>query len=414
MHRIEDFIWRLLAARGPEPRDWLAMAVRMLLGPVGPGITFAAIFFPVVPFALVLLPLAAGIWSGARTARFRTMGYFMVWPSLLATWGLYGLNIGTPGLLLAGATAFVIALGLLAAQIGIVPTTLLVTLIPVFPASPILPLAALLPGFSLPGLFGVITGLAVIEAMRHHRRRQYILLLLTTGLVLWTMGHALIRGHLAVDKHPGWTELSVPDTITKRARWIAVRDLLPDGSTAILGENLFAREDTEARAFWCRAATDRNLTLYPGVGEPHGSATRSAVWRLDARTCSLIPDGAPAVHRATFGIPDLTGSWGPMGSGTGRLAEPGFNWLICVEAFLPWAWAGVLTDTGAPDAATRPVFVLSNDTSFRPLPVLGTPPIQSLRRKAGTAMAGLAGRPVLFAETDRTLLLQDPEGDRHE
>ena len=414
MPRTEDRIRQLFAVRDPEPRDRPGLVVRILLGPIGPAITFAAFFLPAVPFALALLPLAAGIWSGERPARFMTMAYFMVWPFLLAAWGLYGLNIGTPELVLASVTALVIILGLLAAQIGVVPTTVFVSLIPVFPASPILPLAALLPGFGLPGLFGVITGLAVIEATHNYRRRRFLLILLATGLVLWSMGHALIRGPLTAEKHPGWTELAVPATITRRARWIAVRDMLPDHSTAILGENVFTWDDTEARAFWCRAATSRNLTLFTGVSESYGTAARGAVWRLDAESCSSIPNTTPAVHRARFGIPGLTGTWGPMETATGTRADPGFDWLICLEAFLPWAWTGILTDPTPAHEETHPVFVLSNDTSFRPLPALGTPPVHSPRRKVGAAMAGLAGRSVQFAETGRTILLKDPEGDLRE
>ena len=405
--------------RDPEdrPGDWPGLVLRLLLFPIGAAVGFAAFFLPAVPFALALLPLFAGLWSGARTVRFTTLTSFMIWPVFLSAWGLHGLEIGPPELLWTCAAGLVILLGLLAAQTGIVPATLLLTLIPVFPASPLLPLAALLPGLGPAGLFGTLTGLALIEAVRRARRRRALLALTAFCLGIWAMGHALIRAHLAEpDDGKGWREISEPAAITERGRWIALREQLPEGATILLGENLFAAEDSEARAFWCRAVETRRLTLYAGVAEPYGDTRRGALWRLDAQSCTT-PKPHPAtlaLHRATFGIPRLTGTWGVMrptptrASGDANVAD----WLICLEAFLPWAWAGLLTDTGPDRRVPRPVIVLSNDTAFRPLPSLplmpapGPPPVHVLRRKAATAMAGLTGRDVLFAETARTLLLR--------
>ena len=405
-------------------QTWHSLPLRVLLFPIGAGVSFAAFFLPEVPFALALLPLAVGLWSGAGSVRFTAMTSFMIWPVFLAAWGLHGLDIGPPELVWSLATALIVGLGLLAAQAGIVATTLLLTLIPVFPAAPLLPLAALLPGLGMFGLLSAMTGLALIEATRRPRRRQTLLLLLSACLGIWTMGHALIRDHLAGKKYNNWREQAEPRALSDRARWIALRDSLPEGGTVILGENIFAAEDDEARAFWCHAVTSRNLTLYPGVAEPYGHATRGAVWRLDAETCKdAIPPASPAIHRATFGIPRLTGTWGPMGGPMPDRAPayspasgPETDWLICLEAFLPQAWAGLLLDT-APDggAAPRPVVVLSNDTAFRPLPALlpmpalGHPPVHVLRRKAAAAMAGLSGRAVHHAETGRTFLIRDPE-----
>ena len=421
--------WLFVAVQGPGVLDWPGLVLRLLLFPIGAAISLVAFFLPAVPFALALLPLFAGLWSGAATVRFTTMTSFMIWPVFLAAWGLHGLDVGAPELVWSLAAALVVALGLLAAQIGIVPATLLVTLFPVFPASPLLPLAALLPGLGPPALFGTLTGLALIEATRKPRRRRGLLAILTTCLGIWTMGHALIREHVTAGVQTGWTELSEPISITKRARWIALRDLLPDDSTVILGENIFAAENTEARAFWCRVVTTRNLTLYLGVAEPYGAAARGAVWRLDAQSCTT-PKPHPATlatHRASLGIPHLTGTWGLMGGRMGGLmanrvseaagfrSSPQFDWLICLEAFLPWAWAGLLTDTARDRQPSRPLIVLSNDTSFRPLPslppvsALGAPPVHVLRRKAATAMAGLTGRTVFFAETARTVLIRHPE-----
>ena len=77
---------------------------------------------------------------------------------------------------------------------------------------------------------------------------------------------------------------------------------------------------------------------------------------------------------------------------------PGPDWLICLEAFLPWAWAGLLADTARDRGTPDPVIVRSNDTSFRPLPylrpmpALGHPPVHVLRRKPGHGRACGADR----------------------
>ena len=431
-------------------QGWHSLPLRLLLFPIGAGLCFAAFFLPDIPFALALLPLVIGVWSGAGPVRFTTMTSFMIWPVFLSAWGLHGLDVAPPGLVMILAAALTLALGLIAAQAGIMTTTLLVSLIPVFPASPLLALAALLPGLGITGLFCAGAGLLLVEAIRTARRRQACLLLLAACLGIWNMGHAVIRAHPAETADTGgWREETRPRALSGRARAIALRDslsgTLPEGGIAVLGENVFAAEDDAARAFWCHAVTDRALTLYAGVAEPYGPVTRGAVWRLDAETCADAGRAlaSPAIHRATFGIPHLTGTWGPMGGArgapepqspapetgisnapetgisnapeTGDRPAPPADWLICLEAFLPLAWAGLLLDTDSEADPSRPVMVLANDTAFRPLPALfplpalGTPPVHVLRRKAASAMAGLAGRAVYFAETGRTILIHDPE-----
>ena len=413
----DDALRQMLSrtVRSPDLRDWPGLLLRVLLFPIGAAVTFAAFFLPSIPFALALLPLFAGLWSGARTVCFTTMTSFMIWPVFLSAWGLHGVGVSETLVVWTLATGLVTALGLLAAQIGILPATLLLAFIPVFPASPLLPLAALLPGLDPASLFGVLTALALTEATRRPRRRRTLLGLTTCCLGIWAMGHGLIREHNAQHLRIDWRETPEPTAITERGRWIALREQLPEGTVAILGENLFNAKNDEARAFWCHAVTTRNLTLYLGVAEPYGAVARSAVWKLDAETCAKPPvlRKTPAIHRAGLGIPYLTGTWGPMrntpvpASGAGEEAD----WLICLEAFLPWAWAGLLMDTSQDHTAPRPVIVLSNDGAFRPLPylppmpALGHPPVHELRRKAATAMARLTGRPVYFAETGRTLLL---------
>ena len=398
-----------------------AHAMRLGLFLMGALITAAGFFLPAAPFALALLPLFAGLWSGARPLRFITMTSFMIWPVLLSGWGLHGVDPGRPDLIWPLAVGLILALGLLAALIGSAPTTALITLIPVFPASP------LLPGLGVAGPLTLMILLALIERMRPHRLRKRMLATLATCLTAWAVGHGMISAHMtersyAEDpvSHSEWRALPEPLAITERGRWIALRNQLPTGATLILGENVFAQDDTEALAFWCQAASTRGLTLYIGVEEPYRSNTRSAVWRLDPDSCNTVgrPPSRFGVHHARLGIPHLTGTWGVMRASRAQSQSaapaPGIDWLICVEAFLPWAWASLLLDT-APDPAAHdptappPIIILSNDQAFRPLPALGPPPVHILRRKSARAMAALSGRRILFAETGRTFLIHTPE-----
>ncbi|WP_419738628.1 hypothetical protein [Ruegeria sp.] len=404
-----------------------------MLFPLGAFLTAAAFFLPDVPFALALLPLFAGLWSGTGPVRFTAMTSFMIWPVMLCAWGIYGVEPGRSDLIVPLAVGLVLALGLLAARIGILPTTLLVTLIPVFPASPVLPLAALMPGLGLAGPFTVMLLLALIEAIHAPPLRRLLLGTVAFCLITWAVGHELIQTHLAERSHAGnpaprseWREIPEPAAITERGRWIALRDQFPDGATLILGENVFAQEDTEALAFWCHAATTRGITAYIGVSEPYRSSTRGAVWRLDPDSCNTVGrhPSAFVIHRAGLGIPHLTGTWGMMQAGRDPTQSappaPGIDWLICLEAFLPWAWIGLLVETAPefpPDPASRPpIIVLSNDQAFRPLPALrvtpafAPPPVHVLRRKSARAMTALANRHIHFAETGRSLLIRNGKG----
>ncbi len=385
---------------------------RRLFAPGSAALAFAAFFLPFVPFALALAPLLYAAWSGRASLRAGAMAGFMLWPAIASATGLVGVGMD-PGLAWAGAAGIVVALSLLAAGVGILPVTLALLALPVFPASPLLPLAALLPGAGFAGLIVTALALTGAEATRSPRVRTVLSSGIAATLAAWNILPAVPSGEVT----PLWREIPEPVMVTERARWIALRESLPAGGTASLGENIFRAEDADARAFWCRAARDRSLTLLIGVSEPYEGARRSTLWRLDPETCARFGDDA-VLYRARFGIPGLTGTWARMpGERHPPSHDPGFDVLICLEAFLPWAWAALSGDA----EPARPVVVLSNDGAFGPVfgpefgPVFravpGPLPVPVLRRKAARAMAGLSGRQVHHAETGRTaLLLSTPAG----
>ncbi len=215
----------------------------ILFAPGSATLAFAAFFLPPVPFALALLPLLVAAWGDRASLRAAAMAGFMLWPAIASATGLVGVGMG-PGVVWAGAAGIVVALSLLAAWFGIFPVTLTLLAIPFFPASPLLPLAALLPGAGLVGLIVTALALTAAEAVRY---RKALLSGILAALAAWN----ILTGVAPAEATPPWRELPEPVTITERARWIALRDSLPAGGVAILGENIFRAEDADARAFWC-------------------------------------------------------------------------------------------------------------------------------------------------------------------
>lgn len=378
--------------RKPGPVDW-AGAIALFIG--GLPLVTAAFLVPAIPFWSAILPMAAGIALATPLARFAGVAAYLLPAALICAWGFIG--IGTSSVLAWSAAILIVAvLAGTASLIGITAATVLMTAIPVFPASPILPFSDALPAFGLPGLAVALGCAAAAEYRRDWARAGGVIGLGIMGS-LSLLGSQSSNGYFLQDA-PVWVEEPALIALTERTRWIALRDSLDPGEVAILGENVFEAADAEALGFWCRAVETRDLTLYIGVAEPFGSASRSAVWRLDPDTCR-DRTRSPAVYRAQFGIPGVTGTWGAMPPFEGTDALMG-DVLICLEAFLPWAWAPLLWSEDRP---FRPVVILSNDTAFGPIPVHG------LRRKSAQAMANLVGRPVYHAETSRTHLVKvDP------
>ena len=353
----------------------------------GPALAVPAFFHEAVPFWLSGLPLLAGIWAGTRLARAAAMAGWLAVPAGVSAIGLAGIGHDL-ALVWSGAIAVVLALAVLAAIIGISLVAIAVTLIPVFPASPLVVLADALPGLGLVGLGIAALSLSAVEFLP---RGRTLLLLALVGLL----------GAWKVQSPPpgpsAWTAIPEPPGASEQGRWLAILELVPDRATAILGEAVFRDGDLAALGFWCRAAEARDLTLYIGVTETWHRADRGAVWRLDRETCA--PGRAPAIaERAWLGIPGVTGDWRPMPRADGDATGPDF--LICLEGFLPWSWARL-----AAARASRDVVVVSNDGAF------GSLPVHVMRRKAAGAMAALDGRAVAHAETGRTVLLRAAQGN---
>ncbi len=354
-------------------------AFAAMIALAGPALAVPAFFHDAVPFWIAGLPLLAGILAGTRLARAAAMAGWLAVPAAVSAIGLTGIGHAVE-LVWPGAVLAVLALALLAAIAGIAVATAVVTLVPVFPASPMIVLADTLPGAGILGLGIVALVVAVIEALG--RGRGLLLVGLVAFLGAW-------KGHAPPPPASDWAGFPEPPGVTERGRWIAVRDFLPDGAAAVLGEAVFRADDLSARDFWCRAAEARDLTLFIGVTETWNRADRGAVWRLDRESCA--PGAAPAVAvRAWLGIPGVTGGWLPMPGG-GTVPE----FLVCLEAFLPWSWARLETAGSSSD-----VVVVSNDGAF------GSVPVPVLRRKAAGAMAALLGVGIAHAVTGRTLLLR--------
>lgn len=369
--------------------DWVS-AIALFI--CGLPLVAAAFVHEAMPFWTAILPLAVGIALGTPLARGAAMATFLLPAALICAWGFIGIG-ASPLLAWPAAVLIVAALAGMTSLTGITAATVLMTAIPTFPASPILPFSDALPAFGLSGLVVALGFAAALEYGRDWARASGVIGLGIIGSL--SLLSAQSSNRFFLQDAPVWVEERVPVALTERTRWIALRDSLDPGAVAVLGENVFEAGDVEALRFWCRAAETRDLTLYIGVAEPFGPATRGAVWRIDRETCQ-DRTRSPAVYRAQYGIPGVTGTWARMPAFHDDNAPTG-DVLICLEAFLPWSWVPLLQGTAA---SRGPIVVLSNDAASWPIPV------HVLRRKAAGAMAELAGRPVHHAETGQTVLVK--------
>jgi len=400
----------------------------------GATLAYAGFFLDGAPLWLALAPLAWGLVIGTRIVRGAAMAAAMLWPVTLSGIGLTGAGVA-PWLVWPGATAVLVGLSGLAAIAGIGGATVSLLAVPVFPASPLLALADALGGVAHPLALGaaVLATCACLElgprflrAVARPSVRAAVLGIVLVPLALSMPASSGAANLAGPEPEAEWRERAVPRAFSEHGSRLLLRAQLPRGGTVVLGENVFEAEDAGARAFWCAAVIDRDVTLFAGVSEPYGTVRRGAIWRLDRDGCANGAHPTP-VHRARFGIPGLTGTWGPMASdvenGPRVAGEPGTeHWLICLEAFLPRAWLRGVPDRGAVHRPSwlsgpanmgvadnvAPVLVLSNDGAFG----RHADAASRLRRKIAGAMAGVMARgpdgrprPVLHAETGRTVLI---------
>lgn len=358
------------------------------------------IFYPDVPLWIPGASLIAAIVLGTRNARQGAAAGYLFGPVLVCAWGLIGIGwMAVPVML--GAGLLLILGGIMAGRVGITGFVIGLTLIPFFPASPLLLLGGSLPGAGLFGLVGVLALFALLELARYCGHVPNTAASLMALIGIYTLVHLTNTDQSVQTGGVGWSAVAEPITATKWGRWILIRDALPQGATAVLGESVFDAEDRSAAAFWCRAARDKDLILFLGVSEPYRDTRRGAVWRFDPKVCNGFGSPRP-IYRAVMGIPTVTGTWSRMEPAVSPpdTSDDPFDGriMICLEAFLPWIWLPHLLDRSSHDA---PFVVLSNDTAFHPLPVW------HLRHKSARAMAGLIGAEVVHAETTRGFLLKD-------
>ena len=438
------------------PRGRAHMLVLIFVFILASAVTATGFFVAAVPLWVAGLPLIAAILAGHKRRELAcvTFAAFMLWPAILCAAGLTGIGFH-PLLVWPLALIAVIALAWLASLTGVVLLALILTAIPVFPASPLLVLADVVPGTGIIGPVVLLLCLAIVNFRQAKRRRTKkggkaarmpghgwaglrdragAAVMIVAGIVVWnlalaaypaqTAGHPQVspaKAGTQTPEAPVWRQMDEPRALTERGRWIALRDMLPPGSQAIFGENVFAADNQAAIAFWCDAARQRDLTLWIGVRVDQDGIRRGAVMRFDPQSCAWTKPRPEIVHAAQRGIPGITGTWGHMkplqamtqgpdtpagdapenldGDASGRPDRngPAAAWLICYEAFLVPSWLDVLAIVRqATDK--RPVVVLSNDGAF------GSLPVARLRRKVADAMAGLTGATVLHAETGRTIL----------
>ncbi len=358
--------------------------------PVALAATVLAMATPQTPLQCSLFPLWLAVWRGTTSARALGMALFLAPAVFLCVWGLVGTGV-PPAMALVGAAAFCAAVSAIAAVAGVVAAGALLAAVPFLPMSPVAAVAAGIPGLGLSGLVLAGLALAVAEALRRRRIRGMLVAALAAGgLTAGTLGRA------APDPD-GWRELPEPAAVTQRARWIAIRDSIPHGAEAILGENVFDADDAGALAFWCAAAVARGSVLSIGVATPGPDYRRGVVWRLDPEACERPGRPPETVHGAVWGLPHLTGPWGAMPPVDPPARATAVDWLVCLEAFLLRAWAPLLVS-----GTDRPVVVLSNDAAFG----AAAGAVRTLRRKVSSAMAGLRSRAALHAGTGRTFLLR--------
>ena len=415
----------------PNVRMPVSVMGLMGAGCAGVLITYLAYFNDHVSLAWALVPLTASLIFGGRLVRACGMMIYLFWPVALSSMGVMG--IGLPAIVVGtGALLVIIASGALAAFAGITGSTIVFLLIPVFPASPLLPLTAMLGALSDAVLVIIMCflGMAIIEmsgALWSWWMRSLLLSLAVTLPVSAATfsdmtGQRTLSIHHPSTTSPGtWTEHPMPLGITERGQWLLLREQIPKGRTVILGENVFDSDHAQALSFWCRTVSERQLTLFVGVSMPYQTIHRSGVWKFNAETCrddlswtAVVDLPAAQVLSATFGIPKLTGTWGPMPHvprfDPSRFIVPD-TVLICLEAFLPWAWLNgplaFLWDGSPHPASDRPIIILSNDHAFGPY----ADSVRTLRRKVAASLALLTAtsqspaRLVLHAETNRSFIL---------
>ena len=183
-------------------------------------------------------------------------------------------------------------------------------------------------------------------------------------------------------------KLDTQPAMTTRSREGALIAQLPENGTVMLGENILDLEDRTALSRWCRYAAELQSELFVGTLERNNRAT---VRRFAPDDCR-----GKVVYERRFGLPGI-----PGGAGIGadqmqdvRIRGRSIHWLICFEAFVPWAWTAMDAPAGSV------VVIVANDRWTRPAPV------DVARRKVVRSMARLWNLTPVLAETGRKAVIE--------
>ncbi|MYI68550.1 MAG: hypothetical protein F4103_07325 [Boseongicola sp. SB0673_bin_14] len=147
-----------------------------LIALAGPALAVPAFFIEAVPFWISGLPLLAGIWVRTPRARVAAMAGWLAVPAAVSAIGLVGIG-HAPVLVWPWAVAAVLALAAVASVIGISLATFALTLVPWFPASPLVALADVLPGYGVGALCIVVLALAWVELLPGYRGQALVAVL---------------------------------------------------------------------------------------------------------------------------------------------------------------------------------------------------------------------------------------------
>lgn len=399
------------------------------------GLAYGALFVPGLTLGWLLVPLVIGIMTPNRPMKAAMMGVTLGWPIAVCSLGLVGLGHSLLWVS-AGAVLLLTSIMMAASIIGLIATTLTLLVIPVFPASPLLVLAAATQSLPYPvfGFLGLLVVAFVLEIRgigrqqlgdprvgpaSSHPRKVIIVVFMALGVGVAQMAES--RSSSLGEVPTGWQTVKQPPAITEHGtRWRlrdAIHNATRPGSLVILGENILDADDAPVLAFWCELATSADITMLIGVREPQ----RSTLWRFDANSCAASAYEDRVFLRSRLGVPGHTGSWFPAESypkaplyapPAGTFSVTGRDVLLCLEAFLPSAWLdGPWRSEQSQQAGAefRPVvLVLSNDRAFG----AWADNIRQLRRKAARALASLAvsqsAPVVLHAETDHSFIIYSP------
>ncbi|MCY4288618.1 MAG: zincin-like metallopeptidase domain-containing protein [Aestuariivita sp.] len=248
-----------------------------LFGIIGDAtLAYAALFVPKVTLAWLIIPLAMGIAASCPRTKAAMMGVTLVWPVSVCSLGL--INLGESVIVITiGALLLLGAVVAFAGVVGVTITTLGLLTIPIFPASPLLVLAALVQTFSYPIIgFGVLLLLALGIELRWLYRRSYppapspslpdlamrdiyklatrhiyrttlnVLFVLAILLAILQAQFAELRS-LRVQPM-GWLAVDQPLAISEYGSRLKLRDAIRDrtypNSLVILGETMMEAEDT--------------------------------------------------------------------------------------------------------------------------------------------------------------------------